>query len=94
MFHQEMLNYVLSPFYYYQVRGSLPSSPSCSSAVETLQWDDPGLYLPSECHLVLSKVPRLDCTLSSVPKKKILKAGGPLPFATMTKEAKCPLLCG
>ena len=24
VFHQEMLNYVLSPFYYYQVKGGLP----------------------------------------------------------------------
>lgn len=35
VFHQEMLNYVLSPFYYYQVREG-PSSPFClgSSGVE------------------------------------------------------------
>jgi hypothetical protein len=26
VFHQEMLNYVLSPFYYYQVREGLPCS--------------------------------------------------------------------
>lgn len=49
--------------------------------------------MPAEGYLVLSKVPRLDYTLSNVPNKEILKAGGPLPFGTLTKKAKCPLLC-
>lgn len=73
---------------------SLLPSPSCTSAVETLQCEDPGLYMPAECHLVFSKVPRLDYSLSTVPNKKILKAGGPLPSVAMAKEVKCPLLCG
>lgn len=63
VFHQEMLNYVLSPFYYYQVREkppptcpSPPHLPSYSSAVETLWCEDSGLYMPAECHLVLSNL--------------------------------------
>lgn len=66
---------------------SLLPSPSCTSAVETLQCEDPGLYMPAECHLVFSKVPRLDYSLSTVPNKKILKAGGPLPSVAMAKKS-------
>lgn len=49
--------------------------------------------MPAEGYLVLSKVPSLDYTLSSVPNKEILKAGGPVPSGTLTKKAKCLLLC-
>lgn len=36
VFHQEMLNYVLSPFYYYQVRGKLSHLPHLVAELQRL----------------------------------------------------------
>lgn len=36
MFHQEMLNYVLSPFYYYQVKGKPPHPPHLVAELQRL----------------------------------------------------------
>lgn len=56
VFHQEMLNYVLSPFYYYQVREGFPllSVPCLSRPRRAAAWKEGLRFRPQHWPLTLT----------------------------------------